>query len=193
VIESTSRAALAAEPQPSTTTCRRAIRRGFGLLAALLLASGATLSLPAVAWAQDDEEEKEDGEVEYDADSEDGESSDKEDSEAADDEEPKDSDSEEAKEGDEQTQAAEADVPQGPVRIMAREHRPGFATYRLPKEKIWAPLTWAGGTIFGQTEIDVGYARYKYPEDPTRPCTTCAGASCSGRCSTISFRRVRAS
>ncbi len=169
MIESTSCAAIAAEHQPSTTTWPRAIRRNFGLLAALLLSSGVTLSLPAVARAQD-EEEAEDGAVEeYDADADEGEGSDTEDSEAGGDEAPKDGDSEETEEGDEKTQAAEADVPQGPVRIMAREHRPGFATYRLPQEKVWAPLTWAGGTIFGQTEIDVGYASYKYPEDPTRP------------------------
>lgn len=125
----------------------------------MLLASGAALSLPAVAWAQDDEEEEAEGEVqEFDADAEDTKTSD---------EEQEDADAD--KDGDEATAAAEAEVPQGPVRIMAREHRPGFATYRLPKEKIWAPLTWAGGTIFGQVEIDVGYATYKYPEDPTRP------------------------
>jgi hypothetical protein len=137
----------------------------------VLLTCGATLALPAVAWAQDDEEEEEaEGEEEeFDADDTEASDDEEEDGEEDGDEEPKDEDAEAEKDGDEQTQAAEADVPQGPARVMAREHRPGAATYRLPKEKIWAPLTWAGGQIFGQAEIDVGYATYRYPEDPQHP------------------------
>lgn len=52
---------------------------------------------------------------------------------------------------------------------MARDHRPGFATYRLPESQIWSPLTWAGGQLFAQVEIDVGYATYRYPEYLDRP------------------------
>lgn len=52
---------------------------------------------------------------------------------------------------------------------MARDHRPGFATYRLPDDQIWPALTWEGGQLFGQIEIDVGYATYNYPEFQDRP------------------------
>ena len=50
-----------------------------------------------------------------------------------------------------------------------REHRLSAATYRLPREKVWAPLKWPGGQIHGQVEIDIGYANYKYPERQDRP------------------------
>jgi hypothetical protein len=56
----------------------------------------------------------------------------------------------------------------GPRRV-AQEHRPDAATYRLPKDRVWAPLVWDGGRMHAQVELDVGYAGYKYPEHPDRP------------------------
>lgn len=52
---------------------------------------------------------------------------------------------------------------------MARSHRPGAATYRLSQAQTWSPLKWPGGQIFGQVEVDVGYAAYEYPERQDRP------------------------
>jgi hypothetical protein len=57
----------------------------------------------------------------------------------------------------------------GVPRQVVEEHRLEAATYRLPQERIWAPLEWAGGRMHGQIEMDLGYARYKYPEQPDRP------------------------
>lgn len=54
-------------------------------------------------------------------------------------------------------------------RRVAQEHRSEAATYRLPEERVWAPLVWSGGRMHGQVELDVGYARYKYPERQDRP------------------------
>jgi hypothetical protein len=56
----------------------------------------------------------------------------------------------------------------GPRRV-AQEHRPDAATYRLPKDRVWAPLVWDGGRMHAQVELDVGYASYNYPEHPDRP------------------------
>ncbi|MEO8179389.1 MAG: hypothetical protein ABI895_11210 [Deltaproteobacteria bacterium] len=54
-------------------------------------------------------------------------------------------------------------------RRVAEEHRTDAATYRLPEDRVWAPLVWSGGRMHGQVELDVGYARYKYPERQDRP------------------------
>lgn len=75
-------------------------------------------------------------------------------------------------EGEEDGEVLDIDAmeaPAGPRRQVAKQHRPGFATYRLSEDKTWAPLVWAGGQIFGQVELDVGYASYKYPERLDRP------------------------
>src|SRR5690349_17552040 len=39
----------------------------------------------------------------------------------------------------------------GPRRV-AQEHRPDAATYRLPKDRVWAPLVWDGGRMHAQVE-----------------------------------------
>jgi hypothetical protein len=70
---------------------------------------------------------------------------------------------------DEEGEPTPADATPGVPRQVAEEHRSQAATYRLPKERIWAPLTWAGGRMHGQMELDLGYARYEYPEQPDRP------------------------
>lgn len=67
-------------------------------------------------------------------------------------------------------EVVDADELLSPTRLqVAKEHRPGFASYRLPESEVWSPLEWAGGQIHGQVEIDVGYAAYFYPENDARP------------------------
>ena len=88
-------------------------------------------------------------------------------------EEPTESTAEtESSETSETTEASPQDeqVQEGAAlrRRVAEEHRPDAATYRLPEDRIWAPLVWSGGRMHAQVELDVGYARYKYPEHPDR-------------------------
>ena len=112
------------------------------------------------AFAQEEEDELDPGATEQDA-AEAGEEEEAAESAEAEDAEPPvlDADAEGA-----------GGVPSSVLGVqMAREHRPGSATYRLPENKIWSPLTWAGGQLFGQVELDVGYATYKYPEYQDRP------------------------
>lgn len=54
-------------------------------------------------------------------------------------------------------------------RQVSQEHGLWSATYRLPEDQVWAPLEWPGGRMYAQTEIDVGYATYRYPERQDRP------------------------
>lgn len=54
-------------------------------------------------------------------------------------------------------------------RHIADEHRLWAASYRLPEKNTWPPLAWGGGRMYAQTEIDVGYATYRYPENSNRP------------------------
>ncbi len=109
----------------------------------------------AFAHAQDEQDA-------WDADSEEEEPGEAESADA-------DADSEEATDNEGEPSLTAGEAGAGVPRQVVEEHRSQAATYRLPEEQIWAPLTWAGGRMHGQIELDVGYARYKYPEQPDRP------------------------
>ncbi len=129
-----------------------------------LLATGMSLSMQALA-----QEEEEAAET-FDADESSSKEEGDEEEAAPDEEEAAEAEQGEAEPSDAPAEAAavEAGGALAP-RHIADEHRLQAATYRLPKEKVWSPLEWAGGRIYGQTEIDVGYATYRYPEREDRP------------------------
>lgn len=126
--------------------------------AATLLAVGSSL-IAAEAFAQDEDE------AVWDADQPAEEGEDDAESESEDNGEPADEAERSTSEEGAQVVVGEELAP----RHIADEHRLWAASYRLPEEKIWPPLAWDGGRMYAQTEIDVGYATYRYPENSNRP------------------------
>jgi hypothetical protein len=125
------------------------------------------LMLPsAIASAQADEQDAWD--ADQAGDEQDAERGDTEEAEAEEGES-EEGESEEASDNEGEPSIAQGEAAEGIPRQVAEEHRPQAATYRLPKERIWAPLEWAGGRMHGQIELDLGYARYEYPEQRDRP------------------------